>query len=166
MPVTPLKDIVCLVLDVDGVLTPGLLPMSATNDGEKWFDTQDGLGLDRATRRHGLQVVVISGRTSPAVSLRAAEVGIPQENLYLGIEDKPATLQDHARRHGLDLKHTAFLGDDVNDLAVLDMVGLFIGPGNATAGVRRRAHRLTRAHGGRGAVREVLEWLAMAKGWW
>ncbi len=162
---TPIADITSLVLDVDGVFTPGLLPMDRENRGEKWFDTQDGLGLARAIQR-GLKVAIISGRESPAVALRAAELGIPPEHLYLGIDDKPKALREHADKTGMSLEHTAFIGDDINDLAVIHMVGLFIGPGNATAAVRRRAHRLTRASGGRGAVREVLDWMAEAKGWW
>lgn len=139
--------------------------MADGDRGEKWFDTQDGLGIERSVRRNGLKIVIISGRKSPAVVIRATELGIPEENLFLGIEDKPGTLKAFAEKSGLSLKQVAFLGDDVNDLAVLDLVGLFIGPANATPAVRRKAHRLTQAAGGRGAVREVLNWLAEAKGW-
>lgn len=159
-------------LDVDGVLTDGGVYLGATRDAHstpvpfelKRYDIQDGLGL-HLLRTAGIKVVIITGRVSESVRLRAAEL------------QADALVQDpHARKlpalrrilgeFGCTLDECAFVGDDLPDLAVLREVGLPVAVGNAVAEVKRAALLHLSAHGGFGAVREFTEALLTARGEW
>ncbi len=152
-----------LVLDVDGVLTDGRLYYGP--DGEEWkvFHVQDGLALQGA-QLAGLQVVVLSGRTSRAVSRRMADLGIRE--VHQGVENKMAIFGALVARLGLTPGEVAYMGDDLPDLPLLASVGLALAPANAAAQVKGVAHRVTRRPGGSGAVREAVEAILRARRAW
>ncbi len=152
-----------LILDVDGVLTDGRLVYGPTGEELKVFHVQDGLAIAEA-RRCGLTVAVISGRASPAVSRRMADLGVLE--VHQGTNDKPAVLDALLRRQGVTLRETAYMGDDLQDLPLMRRVGLALAPANAVAEVKRVAHWVGRRAGGEGAVREALEALLKVRGTW
>ena len=149
-----------LVLDVDGVLTDGGLFYGPGGEEWKRFDVHDGLGLVMA-RRAGLEVAIISGRASVAVTRRMAELGLTE--VHQGVADKAAVLATVAGRLGVSPAEVAVMGDDLADLPLLRGAGLALAPANAVAAVREVAHRVTRRSGGAGAVREAVELLLAAR---
>ena len=160
-------------LDVDGVLTDGgvyLGAMHGTSSSDpqpmelKRYDIQDGVGV-QLLRDAGVQVVIITGRVSESVSMRARELGVD------ALVQDPLARKLPALRRLLDtlgcpLEHCAFVGDDLPDLAVLRAVGLPVAVGNAVPEVRRAATLQLAARGGYGAVREFAEALLQARGEW
>ncbi len=158
-------------LDVDGVLTNGGIYLGSTKHGVvdvpfelKRYDIQDGLGI-QLLRECGLKVVIITGRVSESVALRARELRVDAV-----VQDpearKLAALTSIVHDFGCTLDDVAFVGDDLPDLAVLRRVGLPVAVGNAVAEVRRAAQLQLSAHGGHGAVREFAEALLLARDEW
>ncbi len=160
-------------LDVDGVLTDGGIYLGATRMREgdvaqpfelKRYDIQDGLGI-HMLREGGLQIVIVTGRVSESVAMRARELGVTAV-----VQDPTARKLPALKRilSTLDctMEEVAFLGDDLPDLAVLRRVGLPVAVGNAVAEVRRTATLQLNACGGFGAVREFAEALLVARGEW
>lgn len=152
-----------LVLDVDGVLTDGRITLTGDGTELKSFHVRDGSGIV-AWRTHGNRVAIISGRTSPAVTLRAAELGI--DPVRQGAADKRAALNGILRATGKSLEQTCAIGDDLPDLPILNAVGLAIAVADACPEVREAAAFVTIANGGAGAVREAIEWLLKAQNAW
>ena len=166
-------------LDVDGVLTDGGIYLGATRSPHdaaatdpsplqefevKRYDIQDGLGV-QLLREAGLHVVIITGRVSASVAMRARELGAAALIQDPSARKLPA-LKQACTDLGCTLDDVAFLGDDLPDLAVLRCVGLPVAVGNAVAEVRRCATLQLTATGGAGAVREFAEALLMARGEW
>jgi 3-deoxy-D-manno-octulosonate 8-phosphate phosphatase (KDO 8-P phosphatase) len=157
-----------VVLDVDGVMTDGGIYLGATDAGErvelKRFDIQDGLGI-RLVREAGIKVAIVTGRESHAVRLRAEELEVDEVH-----QDPSAAklriVQEMLERLGIGWDETAFVGDDLPDLAILRRVGLPAVVGNATSDARACAVWAARREGGRGAVREFAEALLTARGVW
>lgn len=156
-----------LILDVDGVLTDNSVIIGLV-DGQrvelKGFNIQDGLGL-AIFRQSGIPVVWMSGRLSDATMLRATELKINEVLQLKGADKLPATLE-LMKKHGIEWKEIAFVGDDLADLPVMRRCGLPIAVANAVAEVKECAAFVTRAEGGKGAVREVIELLLKARGAW
>jgi 3-deoxy-D-manno-octulosonate 8-phosphate phosphatase (KDO 8-P phosphatase) len=152
-----------LVLDVDGVLTDGRLWIGPSGEEWKSFHVHDGLAIARAVRG-GLRVAVVSSRSSPAVALRCAELGV--EEVHQGVADKLAAYERLRARIGCPDEAAAAMGDDLADVPVLARVGLPAAPADATPDVRTLARWVTRRPGGAGAVREVLEAILRAQGRW
>jgi 3-deoxy-D-manno-octulosonate 8-phosphate phosphatase (KDO 8-P phosphatase) len=156
-----------LALDVDGVLTDNgiwLGPVAGERVELKRFDIQDGLGLV-LLRTADIPVIWLSGRHSDATELRARELKV-EEVLQVPGPAKLETLGPVLQRRGLGWDEVAYVGDDLADLQVLRRVGLPLAVANAVAEVRAVAHATTRASGGHGAVREVIEALLKARGVW
>lgn len=147
--------------DVDGVLTDGTLYLTDGGEEIKAFNSQDGHGL-KMLRESGVELAIITGRSSRSVQLRAKNLGI--ELLYQGIEDKARAFAELLAARGLDAAATAYMGDDVVDLPVLTRCGLALAVPEAPLLVRQHAHYVTRAGGGRGAVREACELIMHAQG--
>jgi len=160
---TRLRRVRLLILDVDGVLTDGGLYYGPA--GEEWtrFHVRDGLALARAAAA-GFPVAVVSSRTSPAVARRCAELGLGE--VHQGVVDKLLVYEAVRARQGCPDAAVACMGDDLADLGVLRRAGLAIAPADAALDVRRAAHWVSRAPGGHGAVREVLEAILRARGEW
>jgi 3-deoxy-D-manno-octulosonate 8-phosphate phosphatase (KDO 8-P phosphatase) len=156
-----------LILDVDGVLTDNTVTIGLV-DGQrvefKSFHIQDGLGL-AIFRQSGIPVVWMSGRVSEATTLRATELRISEVLQLKGARKLPAT-EELMQRHGVAWSEIAFVGDDLADLPVMRRCGLPVAVANAVSEVRESAALVTRAEGGRGAVREVIELLLKARGTW
>lgn len=152
-----------LLLDVDGVLTDGRLIYGARGEELKAFDVKDGLGIG-LLRRAGLQVGLLSGRKSAALKARAGELGV--SFLRMRCDDKATAFAELLAERDLAAEHVAYAGDDLPDLPVIVACGLSFAPSDAVEEVRRRAHCVVRAAGGRGAVREIAEILLKARGQW
>jgi 3-deoxy-D-manno-octulosonate 8-phosphate phosphatase (KDO 8-P phosphatase) len=156
-----------LLMDVDGVLTNGKLynvPDAAGRMVEtKGFDSQDGIGLQWLSW-HGIRTGVISGRVSPATEERARQVKMSY--VYQGHIEKIPILEEIMAKAGVAREEVAYIGDDFTDIVILHRVGLAIATANAREEVKREAHYVTKAVGGEGAVREVVELLLQAQGKW
>jgi len=157
------KDIRFLVCDVDGVLTKGDIILDGRGGECKQFSAQDGLGLVMA-RLGGLQTAFLSGRQSRVVDLRAKTCGV--ELVMQGRKQKVPAFKELCRRAGIPHTAAAYMGDDLPDLPVCEYAGLFIAVKNAVREVKQAAHYITRAAGGQGAVREVVERILRAQGTW
>lgn len=156
-----------LGLDVDGVLTDNGIyvgPVAGQPVELKRFDIQDGLGL-MLLRISGIPVVWLSGRESEATALRARELRV-DELLQVPGPTKLEAFERVLDARGMRWDEAAFVGDDLADLMVLRRVGLPIAVANAVAEVKAAATYVTRAKGGHGAVREVVETLLHARGEW
>lgn len=149
-----------LILDVDGVLTDGRLLFSGDLD-LKAFHTLDGHGI-KLLQRAGVQVAIISGRSSPAVRRRASDLGI--KLLVEGREDKWTALQELLHDQPIAPAAIACMGDDWPDLAIMTRVGLALTVPGAHREVIARAHWQSTAAAGAGAVREACDLVLQAKG--
>jgi 3-deoxy-D-manno-octulosonate 8-phosphate phosphatase (KDO 8-P phosphatase) len=152
-----------LLLDVDGVLTDGRLWFDEKGEVLKSFDVRDGLGI-RLLREYGVEVGLLSARTSPIAARRAAGLGIVE--VLQGETNKLAAFEAFLHRRELAPREVAYLADDLQDLGVLGACGLAAAPADAVADVRSRVHFVTAASGGRGSVRELAERILQAKGVW
>ncbi len=150
-----------MAFDVDGVLTDGTLYYADAGTELKAFHTLDGLGL-KLLRDAGLELALISGRRSSAVEARAANLGVAR--LFQGVEDKLAAFDRVRGELGLDARACGFMGDDLPDLPVLIRCGFAATVPEAPEPVRARAHYVSRASGGRGAAREVCDFILRAQG--
>ena len=149
-------------LDADGTLTDRGLTWDSDGREVRRFDVRDGLAVMWA-KAAGLHVIVVSGRTSPTLVHRTADLGIPAVQ---GTLDKVGVLEEFCARHGATARETAFLGDDLPDLPALRWCGLPLAVGDAHPLVKSAAAWVAPAAGGRGAVREALEALLEATGHW
>lgn len=150
-----------LVLDVDGVLTDGTLYFAAGGEELKAFNIQDGLGI-KLLQANGVEVAIVTGRSSPALALRARELGIAR--MFQGAPDKLDVFGTLLQAAALQPAQVACVGDDLPDLPLLARCGLAVAVPEAPEAVRSRVHYVTRRPGGRGAVREVCELLMQAQG--
>jgi 3-deoxy-D-manno-octulosonate 8-phosphate phosphatase (KDO 8-P phosphatase) len=149
-----------LVMDVDGVLTDGTFLWSASGEESKRFSFEDVMGLSRA-RQAGLILGLISGEDSVLVDRFATKIGIV--NVAKGCRDKGAALKRFSESTGIPLEHTAFIGDDVNDLPALQLAGFSVAPGNAQPAVKAAAALVLDRNGGQGAVRQLVELILAAR---
>jgi 3-deoxy-D-manno-octulosonate 8-phosphate phosphatase (KDO 8-P phosphatase) len=152
-----------LLLDVDGVLTDGSIVYADDGTEIKTFHVRDGSGL-KLWVREGKRAAVLSGRKSRAVKVRAVELGI--DPIIQGAADKLGAYRKLLAGAGLRPEQVAFVGDDLPDLPLLRHCGLAVAVADACAEVRAEAHYVTRAPGGRGAVREVIELILRCQGRW
>jgi 3-deoxy-D-manno-octulosonate 8-phosphate phosphatase (KDO 8-P phosphatase) len=149
-----MNTIACMVFDVDGVLTDGGITITDAGDEIKTFNSRDGHGI-KLLIRAGIQVAIITGRTSRVVEHRARELGI--RHVIQGSKDKRASLVELAGLMGIDPSGMAFMGDDVVDLPAMELCGLSFAPADAVEEVRLRCDVVTGLGGGRGAAREAVE---------
>lgn len=158
-----LSKIKLLALDVDGVLTDGSINMG--NEGElfKAFNAKDGMGISCALRS-GLTIAIITGRSSSIIKHRAQELGITY--LQEGVKDKYTALQCLAQGLGLKQEQVAYMGDDLNDLPAFQAAGIAFAPADGALEVQARAQVITKACGGKGAVREAIENILRAQNKW
>jgi 3-deoxy-D-manno-octulosonate 8-phosphate phosphatase (KDO 8-P phosphatase) len=152
-----------LLMDCDGVLTDGRLWLTDEGDEQKSFNTHDGLGLS-LLHRAGLKSGIITGRSSRAVARRAQELGV--EFVCQGNPDKTSAFEQLLREAGVDENEVAFVGDDLPDIPIMKRAELAVAVADAVAETRAAAHYVTRAKGGRGAVREVIEIILKSQGRW
>ncbi len=155
-----------ILLDVDGVMTDGDITYGTlSDDGEpveiKSFDVHDGYGIVQAIQK-GINVGIITARNSKLVQLRAEELGI--KDVYQGSFNKLGAYDDVRKKYGVEENETAYMGDDLFDMPVLEKVGLSAAPASARPEVKRKVDYITNAPGGKGAVREFIDLIFKAKG--
>jgi 3-deoxy-D-manno-octulosonate 8-phosphate phosphatase (KDO 8-P phosphatase) len=152
-----------LVLDVDGVLTDGIIAIDDRGVEMKRFFVRDGSALT-LWRNAGHRAAILSGRWAPAVERRAAELGLAP--VIQGAKDKGARLAELLEQLGLEPRHVCMVGDDLPDLPALRLAGLTACPADAVPEVRARCDLVSNRPGGRGAVRGVVESILRAQGRW
>lgn len=150
-----------VALDVDGVLTDGRLYYGAQGEALKVFDVRDGHGI-KMLLNHGVEVAILSARSSEIVVTRARELGILR--VLQGRADKAAAWRELLAESGFAAEHAGFIGDDLPDLPVLAQAGLAATVADARDEVKNLAHWIAPQPGGRGAVRALAEFILHAKG--
>jgi 3-deoxy-D-manno-octulosonate 8-phosphate phosphatase (KDO 8-P phosphatase) len=152
-----------LILDCDGVLTDGRIIMLPGSDETKAFDVKDGHGIVMA-QRAGLRVAIISGRKSSVVQTRAKELGV--SHLYEMAWVKTEPYEKVLAEEGLADEAVCYVGDDVVDIPLLRRAGLAVAVADAVDEAKQVSHLVTTRAGGRGAVREVIEFILKAQDKW
>jgi 3-deoxy-D-manno-octulosonate 8-phosphate phosphatase (KDO 8-P phosphatase) len=150
-----------LVMDVDGTLTDGCIYMGPNGEAMKAFNCQDGYAIAQILPQMGITPVIITGRSSAIVANRAAELKIM--HLYQGIGDKLPKLRSVAEELGATAEEIAYIGDDLNDLECLQYCGLTGCPADAVPEVQKTVDYVCQRNGGRGAVREFVDYICGRK---
>ena len=150
-----------MIFDVDGILTDGSLHFSADGEVLKTFNVLDGHGI-KLLQQSGVTTAIISARASPIALRRAADLGIV--HVLQGVHDKRAAFLQLLQQTGIGAEACGFVGDDVIDLPILSRVAFAASVPNGHAEVRARVHYVTQAGGGRGAVRELCDFILRAQG--
>lgn len=148
------------VFDVDGVFTDGHLHFGAGGELFKTFHARDGYGIKRLLQ-NGVEVAVISGRESGAVTRRMQDMQV--RHLFQGVHDKRSVFDRLLTELGLAPEQTVCVGDDLPDLPLMQAAGFAIAVADAQPEIRAHAHYVTAARGGEGAVREVCDLLLTAR---
>ncbi len=146
-----------LLTDSDGVLTDNGVYYSADGEKMKRFSIRDGMGAERLRKLCNIETGIITGETSPSVIKRAEKLAITE--LHLGIKDKAGVLYEILERKNLRADEVAFIGDDVNDLAIMALTGFTACPSDAMIQVRRKVDYICENKGGDGAFREFAEFI-------
>jgi 3-deoxy-D-manno-octulosonate 8-phosphate phosphatase (KDO 8-P phosphatase) len=154
-----MKDIKAVALDVDGVLTDGTFIWGQNGEEFKQFSFYDVMGISLASKA-GLIFVLISGENNNLIDRFAEKMKIV--DISKGCKDKVSALISFSKKNNLDLKQICFMGDDINDIAAMELVGLSAAPANAHDSVKEKVDIITKNSGGNGAVRELLD-LILAK---
>ncbi len=158
----PTDHIRLLLTDCDGVLTDSGVYYSAEGEALKRFSARDGMGVERLRALAGIEVGIITGENSGIVKKRAEKLQISE--LHLGIKDKVAVLEEILTRRHLLPEQVAYIGDDTNDVGIMQQVGLSACPADATHFAQEVADYACAAPGGYGAFREFAEYLIEASG--
>jgi len=158
-----LKKVKMLMLDVDGVMTDGGIVMDDDGREMKTFNVRDGHGLVMI-QRYGLQVAILTGRTSAVVEHRARDLKIAE--VYQGALNKKDVFEEILKKNNLTAEAIAYMGDDIVDIPVLKRVGFSATVADAVELVKKSVDYITVNPGGRGAVREICEMLLVAQGYW
>lgn len=156
-----LRNIKLLICDIDGVFSDGRIYLGNAGEELKAFHTRDGFGI-KALMNAGVEVAVITGRSSNIVTNRMQALGV--QHIYQGQNDKREAYRDLLDKLKLETHEIAYIGDDVPDLELVRMVGLGIAVQDAHASVRQAAAYVTTLPGGFGAVREVTDLLLLSQG--
>lgn len=155
-----LRQIRLFATDVDGVLTDGGMYYSESGDEWKKFNTRDGMGI-KLLQKAGLITAIVTQERTRLVARRAEKLAIPE--LHQGVFDKLSVIRDMASRHGISLKHVAYIGDDVNDIEALKAVGLSAAPADGLPQVLEIVDYVCRQKGGEGVVRELAEMILLSR---
>ena len=146
-----------LIMDMDGTLTDGKIYIGAGGEIMKAFDVKDGYGIRNMLPKYGIIPIIITGRTSAIVEYRAKELGI--SHLYQGTADKAKCIQDISKALSVPFEQMACIGDDLNDLPMMQFCGIKGCPSDADVRIKSICDFICNAPGGHGAVREFIEWL-------
>jgi 3-deoxy-D-manno-octulosonate 8-phosphate phosphatase (KDO 8-P phosphatase) len=150
-----------MIFDVDGILTDGSLHFGADGEVIKTFNVLDGHGI-KLLQQSGVATAIISARQSPIVLRRATDLGI--QHVFQGIHDKRNAFEQLLTQTKTAANACGFIGDDVIDLPILSRVGFAASVPNGHPEVRSRVHYVTQASGGRGAARELCDFILRAQG--
>lgn len=158
-----LKKIKAIALDVDGVLSSSIVNIGPDGQPIRTANIKDGYALQLAAR-HGLHIAIISGGKSAAVQERYAYLGV--QHIYMGVAYKTDTFRTWCAEIGVTPDEVAYMGDDIPDLPVMQICGCPVCPNDAASEVRATALYVSPVAGGHGCVRDVLEQIMRAHGWW
>ncbi|MBS4205792.1 KdsC family phosphatase [Lederbergia citrea] len=147
-------EIKLIVLDVDGVLTDGKLLIGSNGAEYKSFHVKDGMGISLA-RYHGIKIAIITGRKSESVNIRSKELNV--DFIFQGITNKEEALNEIVTSLNMNLQNVFYMGDDINDLSVIKLVGFSSAPSDAADIVKKSVNFVSNFTGGNGAVREAIE---------
>lgn len=143
-----------IIFDVDGTMTDGGMYYSAEGDVMKKFQVKDGMGII-LLKKAGFKIAIMTSEQSPIAAARAEKLGV--DATILGCHNKSDAVVALAEEMGLEMKEIAFMGDDVNDLHAMDMVGYCACPADAADAIKHISDYICQANGGNGAVREFAE---------
>ncbi|MCH4166230.1 MAG: HAD hydrolase family protein [Megasphaera sp.] len=158
-----LTDIKLLALDVDGVLTDGIIYYSPAGDAMKGFSARDGMGIS-LVRAAGLKTALITGRRSPMVEQRAKDLHI--DYVIQDAERKLPAMEELCNTIGLTMAEVAYMGDDLNDVELISHCGFGAAPLDACEEARRAAAFVSAYNGGHGALREFVEYILKNQDLW
>jgi YrbI family 3-deoxy-D-manno-octulosonate 8-phosphate phosphatase len=156
-----LSQIRLFATDVDGVLTDAGMYYAESGDEWKKFNTRDGMGI-KLLQRAGIITAIVTQERTKLVARRAEKLAIPE--LHQGVMDKLSCLREMAARHGLTLSQVAYIGDDINDLEALKVVGFSASPADGMPQIAAAVDYVCQKKGGEGAVREIVEMILEAQG--
>lgn len=157
------KDIKLLILDVDGVLTDGTIVLDGDGNEFKSFHVRDGYGI-KMLMKAGVKVAIITGRYSKVVERRAQELGIT--DVFQNYHDKRVAYNHLLEKYSVSEREVASIGDDITDIPLIKRSGFSVAVSDAADEVKSASMMVTKNRGGRGAVREVCEFILKAKGLW
>ncbi len=158
-----LNDITTFVFDVDGVLTDGLLHVTNTGELLRTMNVRDGFALKFAIEA-GYEIAIISAGTNDGVKIRLENLGI--KHVFLGSRNKSETFKTFIKDHNINAENTLYMGDDILDCKVMQLVGLPTCPQDAVPEVKAIAKYISHKEGGKGAVRDVIEQVLKVQGKW
>ena len=150
-----------LVMDVDGTLTDGKIYMGASGESFKAFDVKDGYGICELLPQNGIKAAILTGRESSIVLQRAKELGISY--VMQNVKDKKAAIAEIAEEIKCDYSQIAYIGDDIIDIAAMQLCGVRGCPADAVEEVQAICDYISVKNGGDGAVRDFIEWLVKEK---
>jgi YrbI family 3-deoxy-D-manno-octulosonate 8-phosphate phosphatase len=148
-----LKNIDLIVYDFDGVMTNNKVYVDQNSNEMVQVNRADGLGISEI-KKLGIEQIIISTETNPVVSTRAKKLGI---NCLQGIENKKTALIDYCNCHNYSLKNVAYVGNDINDKEVMEVVGITFCPNDAHESIKNISNHILQAKGGDGVIRELLD---------
>ena len=148
------KHIKLLALDVDGVMTDGGMYYSENGDELKKFNTRDGMGI-QLLRENGIKIAIITKENTQLVERRAKKLNV--DDLFQGVENKLVVLEELRNKYNLDYSEIAYIGDDVNDIPILEKVGVSMCPHDAILDVKKICNHISEKKGGQGVVRDFYE---------
>jgi len=157
------RKIKMIIMDVDGTLTDGILYVMPDGEEIKGYNVRDGTGVLLA-HLAGLKTAIITGKKSRALDKRAERLGIKE--VYQGYVDKKSVLFEILKKHSLKAEEVAFIGDDIGDLEIMKTVGLAGAVADAHPEIKNISHFVSNFEGGKGAVREFIEFILKAQNKW
>ena len=158
-----LKNVKLIAMDIDGVLTDGSIILNQSGENFRIFNVHDGLGI-KLLLEENYKIAFISGGTSESSYQRALALGIV--DCFFEVKNKKEILENIQSKYNLKKENTIFIGDDINDLVVKDIVSLFISPSNSTEITLSKADLILKKEGGKGAVRELANRLLINTKTW
>lgn len=158
-----LNHISTFIFDVDGVLTDGTVTVTTNGDMLRRMNIKDGYALKTAIDR-GYNVCIISGGSNEGVRLRLQGLGITE--IHLGVRNKIETLNTYLSEHNIDANHVLYMGDDIPDMEVMQIVGLPCCPQDAAQEIKGISKYISHKNGGQGAGRDVIEQVLKVQGHW
>ena len=150
-----IEKIKIVLTDNDGVLTDNGVYYSSKGEELKRFSIRDGMGVERLRKHAGIETIIITGEESGSVKSRAEKLKIKE--YYLGVKNKVDVLKEITRRNNVQPENIAFIGDDVNDLELMKLIGLKVSPADGMIFIREIANYVCENRGGNGAFRELAE---------
>jgi len=158
-----LNNITTFIFDVDGVLTDGTVTVTTSGEMLRSMNIKDGYAIKTAVD-NGYNMCIISGGSNEGVRLRLQGLGV--KDIYLGVHNKTKILNDYLSTHNIDSNNALYMGDDIPDFQVMQLVGLPCCPQDAAPEIKALSNYVSHKNGGKGAVRDVIEQVMKVQGKW